>query len=352
MRGSLTINLEALAANWEFFRKTAGGSECAGVIKANGYGLGLSTVAPALWDAGARSFFVARLEEGIQARNCLPKGATIFVLDGVFDGEIDETLAASLVPILNTPAQVTLWLAQGVGAPCGLHLDTGMNRLGLSPEEAESLNESAEALNLALVMSHLACSSDPESPINKAQRDAFARLAMALPYAPLSLANSGGALLGIDYCFDMIRPGIGVYGGGPFDQIAVPLQPVVTMTAPILSVRDVGPGDSVGYGATWTADRRRRIATVALGYADGFLRTGSSRGFAVLNGAVCPIVGRISMDLIGLDVTGAGKGAIEGAQMEFLGSAAPIDAQAQACGTIPYELLVRMGDRFERTIIG
>jgi len=291
------------------------------------------------------------LEEGQSARRCLPKGATIFVLDGVFNSEIDDFRASDLVPILNTPSQIMLWLEHGGGAPCGLHLDTGMNRLGLSPEEAERCGESADGLNLALVMSHLACSSDPENPMNKAQRDSFAKSAMSLPYAPLSLANSGGALLGIDYCFDMIRPGIGVYGGGPFDQIAVPLQPVVTLTSPILSVRDVGPGDSVGYGATWTADRRRRIATVALGYADGFLRTGSSRGFAVLDGAVCPIVGRISMDLIGLDVTGAGKGAVEGAHMEFLGSAAPIDAQAQACGTIPYELLVRMGDRFERRVI-
>ena len=198
-------------------------------------------------------------------------------------------------------------------------------------------------------MSHLACASDPKHPKNAMQLDDFLAAAARLPQAPLSIAASAGALLGPAYGLDMIRPGIGLYGGGPFDDVAVPLQPAAILEAPVLQLRSVGPGDTVGYGATWQADRRRLIATVSLGYADGFVRAGSNRGFAVLGGQICPIVGRVSMDLIAIDVTAAGSAAKVGAWCQMLGPAAPIDAQAQACGTIAYELLTRLGSRLKRT---
>ena len=344
----LTIDLGALTRNWDFFAQHADGAECGAVIKANGYGLGQDAVARALQNAGCKTFFVAHLFEGVKARAILGPEATIYVLHGIMSDEAETFLASHLRPVLNDVDQVRLWQAEGLGQPCALHLDSGMNRLGLSEDDLDRLEGDVADLNLALIMSHLACASDPQHPKNGLQRQAFVQMAARLPPAPLSLAASAGTLLDGDYCFDLVRPGIGLYGGGPFDQDAVPLEPVVTLEAPILQVRSVGPGDTIGYGASWQADRRRTIATVALGYADGFLRAGSNRGFAILAGAVCPIVGRVSMDLITLDVTGAGKAAQVGAYVQFLGRAAPLDAQAQALDTIPYEILTRLGDRFER----
>jgi alanine racemase len=344
--------LEALAANYAFFDTQSDGAICSAVIKADGYGLGVARVARTLAQAGCGVFFVAHLGEAITAREALGTGPVIYVLNGLMEGQCEVFLRHDLRPVLNDLDQITYWADQGLGAPAALHVDTGMNRLGISEEDIDPANEALVGVNLALIMSHLACASDPQHPKNQMQRDAFIAAASRLPSAPLSLAASAGILLSGDYCFDLVRPGIGLYGGGPFDIEHVPLTPVATLEAPIIQLRRIGPGDTIGYGASWQADRARTIATLALGYADGFLRTGSSRGFAILGGAVCPIVGRVSMDLITLDVTAAGKAAKIGAYAQFLGRGAPIDAQAQALGTISYELLTRLGGRFERVYVG
>jgi alanine racemase len=351
-RARLTIDLDAIVANWRAFDRAGGGAACAAVVKADAYGLGAAPVARALSAAGCSRFFVAHLEEGLALRKALGPGPRIFVLNGALAHEEDDLLAAELIPVLNDPEQIRRWAMLGEGAPAAIHLDTGMNRLGVAPEEWEDAGEAAEGLTLELVMSHLACASEPQNPMNALQRALFVQAATRFPPAPMSLAASAGALLGPEYAFDLIRPGIGLYGGSPFDDATTDLRAVVTLEAPILQVRDAGPGDTVGYGASWRADRPRRIATIAWGYADGYLRSASSRGFGVLAGQACPLVGRVSMDLITLDVTAAGPAAEPGALVELLGPNAPLDAQAQAAQTIPYELLTRLGGRAVRRWIG
>jgi alanine racemase len=348
----LSIDLDGLASNWAFFARQCGDAVCSGVVKANGYGLGMSRVMQRLAKEGCSTFFVAHLGEGITARAALGAGPVIYVLNGLMAGQYAVFHEHDLRPVLNDLGQIDDWRETGLGAPAALHVDTGMNRLGISEDDIDAANEALTGVNLSLIMSHLACASDPQHPKNGMQRDAFVAAAARLPPAPLSLAASAGILLEGDYCFDLVRPGIGLYGGGPFDVEHVPLVPVATLEVPILQLRRIGPGDTVGYGAVWQADRAKTIATVALGYADGFLRSGSSRGFAILGGAVCPIIGRVSMDLITLDVTAAGKAAKVGAFAQFLGRAAPIDAQAQALDTISYELLTGLGRRFERVYVG
>jgi alanine racemase len=348
-QSQLRIDLGALTRNWAFFADKAHGAHCAAVIKANAYGLGMAPVAKALAEAGCDTYFVAHSFEGRQARQVLGPKPRIFVLNGPSSNEAEMYLEAGLTPVLNSLEHIVWWQTYGQGRPAAVHLDTGMNRLGLSEDDLDQAIEPLKSIHLALIMSHLACASDPEHPKNEMQRKAFLAMAAQLPEAPLSLAATGGTLLGGGYCLDLVRPGIGLYGGSPFDRHSVALEPVVTLEAPILQLRNVGPGDTVGYGASWQADRRRTIATIALGYADGFLRSGSNKGFAIVAGAVCPIVGRVSMDLLSLDVTGAGSNAKVGKMAQFLGRAAPLDAQAQALDTISYEILTRLGDRFERT---
>jgi alanine racemase len=350
----IEIDPEALVSNWRFFGAQAPGARCAAVVKADAYGTGVEVAVPALAEAGCDTFFVAHRTEGEAVRRLVPDaGSRVFVLNGALPGEEVALAQAGLIPVLNTVGQLERWLDRAPGAAAAVHVDTGLNRLGLAPDEAVARADLIEALAPELILSHLACASDPEHPKNAMQRQLFVETAAQLPPAPLSLAASAGVLLGPDYHFDLVRPGIGLYGGGPFDQAHVPLAPVVRLRAPVLQVRQVGPGDTVGYGATWEADRRKSVAIVALGYADGFLRSGSSRGFGVVRGAVLPILGRVSMDLIALDATlamGAGGGLAEGDLIEFLGPAAPLDAQAQACGTIPYELLTGLSRRAARRL--
>ena len=352
-QATLTISTSGLAANYRFFQECAVGATCASVVKADGYGLGAQWAVETLLEAGCDTFFVAHLEEAIALQDGLGDrlvNARLLVLNGVSDHEVPAFRDRGILPVLNSLEQVGLWVRTAPGYTAAVHVDTGMNRLGIPEENWDDTSHLLSATPLALIISHLACASTPEHPLNDLQRQQFLSAATRLPPAPLSLAASAGALLGSDFAFDLIRPGIGLYGGGPLDDQPVPLSVVATLEAPILQIRQLGPGDQVGYGATWQADRRRTMAVVALGYADGLLRTGSNRGFGVLGGAVCPIIGRVSMDLIALDVTDAGSAARVGAMVEFLGPAAPLDAQAQACGTIPYELLTGLGRRFRRTV--
>jgi alanine racemase len=304
------------------------------VVKADGYGLGADTIAPALAAAGTRTFFVATLGEGLALRALLGAGVAIYVFNGPAPGEAETYRQADLVPALNSPAQIALWDAS---APHALHVDTGMNRLGLKPHELHAARE----LRPLMVMSHLACASDPAHPMNAVQRARFTEIAAQYPAAKRSLAASGGIMLGRDYTFDLTRPGIGLYGGGALDEANPQLATVATLEAPILQAFDLPAGASVGYGATFTAASPLRAATVALGYADGWLRSLSGSGYGHIGGATCPLLGRVSMDLVTIDISAA-PNAREGDFVEFLGPNVKLDDVAARAGTISYEVLTNL----------
>lgn len=259
--------------------------------------------------------------------------------------DIDVMQANKLTPVLNSLAQIKAWEGR---APAALHIDTGMNRLGIGPEELPHAMSALKDTSLALVMSHLACSSDVKHELNATQLRRFIDASMLFPRAPLSLAATAGALIGADYHFDLVRPGIGLYGSGALDADNPTLAAAAIIEAPILQVRDVEAGETFGYGATFIAAQKMRTATVALGYADGYLRSLSGRGYGVLAGAKRPILGRVSMDLIIIDVTGCAE-AQPGAMVEFLGPNAPLDDIAQLAGTAPYEILTTFAGTVRKT---
>lgn len=333
----MRVDLDAIAANWR--RYASLGPQAAAVIKADAYGLGAERVAPALAAAGACTFFAATFEEAIRARAALGAGPSIFVLEGLVE-PADAYVAAGLQPILNSPAEIARWISSSAACPFAVHIDTGMNRLGLRLEEVGAAAAALAAARPSLVMSHLACASDPLHPMNALQRQRFVEAASAFPAAPLSLSASAGAMLGPDFGFDLTRPGVGLYGDAGFDQPHGPaLSPAFTLEAPILQVRTVLPGETVGYGATFVAQQLCKIATIAVGYADGVLRALSGRGYGMLSGRRCEMRGRVSMDLLSLDVTLAGDAAQVGAMVELIGPAAPLHEAARLAGTSSYELL-------------
>jgi len=358
----LTVDLRAIAANWTALDRMSGGAETAAAVKADGYGCGIAPVGRTLLRAGARTFFVAQTAEGTALRSAVGPEPVIYVLggypvSGTFShapagpahpagaDDTEEAAAfsrADLRPVLNGPEQVAAWIA-GPDGPCALQLDTGMNRLGLEAGELAALDRLPG--RTALIMSHLACSDDPGHPMNAEQLGAFRAMTAALD-APCSLAATGGTLLGGDYHFDMVRPGIGLYGGLPFADAA----PVVTLEVPILQVREVAPGEAVGYGASWRARRPTRIATISAGYADGLHRLMSSRARAFVDGVPCGFAGRVSMDLIGLDVTDA-PAARAGGFVEILGPDQGVDTLAAAADTIGYEVLTALGLRYARRYV-
>ncbi len=357
-RAVLRINLAAIRANWRLFAALPGGAKSANIetgatIKADAYGLGAARIGPALHAEGCRTFFVAQVQEGAALRAVLGGEAAIYVYNGPTEGALETIRTHDLIPVLNSPEQIALWRGSsgggGDGGPCALHLDTGMNRLGLSPDQARALAASAHGLDLKLVMSHLACADTPDHPMNAAQLARFRELSALFPGVRRSLSGSAGALLGADYRFDLIRPGVGLYGGLPPNPAAPGLSPAATIEAPILMLRDVRAGETIGYDAAFTAPSDMRIAIAALGYADGLMRAASSGAphgaYGLIEGARAPLIGRVSMDLCALDVTGIGA-ARRGARAEFLGPA--LADTARAAGTIPYELLTRLGQRFAR----
>lgn len=356
---SLTIDLGAVAENYRRIAKEAGAAQTAACVKADAYGLGMEKVAPVLAEAGCADFFVAEPLEGVQLRALLPQ-ARIYVLDGFFPGAGPLYADHKLVPVLATRAQIEDWLAftQSAGKlPAGLHLDTGINRLGLEKDEAGWLlaNEAARrALDVDLVMSHLACAEEPESEMNKRQLERFAAFRAAFPKARASLCNTAGVFLGPDYHFDLVRPGIGLYGGNPMhEHRESPFKPVVYASGRILQVRHLEAGETVGYGATFTAPGPMRIATIAVGYGDGFFRrVGDQKPQAevVICGRRVPLAGRVSMDLITADVSALPKDLPKvGDMAEILGARVSIDHLATAAGTIGYEVLTRLGNRYHRT---
>jgi alanine racemase len=331
----LTIDTAAIAENWRFFKRAAPSAAIAAVVKADAYGLGAEDASRALAEAGARAFFTATAAEALAVRAALGEGPQIFVLNGPTGADCEAMQSARLTPVLNSLAQIKLWDARG---PMALHIDTGMNRLGIGPEELAHAAIALKNATLTLVMSHLACASDVKHPMNALQRTRFVDAATLFPKAPLSLASTGGILIGADYHFDLVRPGVGLYGSGGLDSDNPKLAVAATVEAPILQLRDIEAGETFGYGATQTADKKMRAATIALGYADGYLRSLSGRGFGVFAGARLPILGRVSMDLIIVDVTSCAE-AREGAMVEFLGPNAPLEEIAALAGTAPYELL-------------
>jgi alanine racemase len=328
----LTVSPGAVVSNWRYFAGLS--AEAAAVVKADGYGLGAEVLASALASAGARSFFVAALGEGLTLRRVLGDAPTIHVLNGPAPEDVPALRAARLTPVLNSPAQIANWANAG---ECALHVDTGMNRLGLKIGELSA----AEGLRPSLVMSHLACASTPNDPLNAVQRARFIEIAERFPGARRSLAASAGALLGRDYAFDLSRPGIGLYGGGALDKDNPSLAVAAVLEAPILQTFEVEAGETVGYGATFTAPRRLRAATCALGYADGWLRSLSGGGYGIIRGASCPLLGRVSMDLVTLDISAAPEARV-GEMVQFLGADAKLDDVAARAGTISYEVLTNL----------
>ena len=349
---TLTINLAALVENWRMIARNASPAECGATIKADGYGCGACEVARALWAAGCRTFFVALPMEGKQVRDALPE-AVIYVLDGLFAGQADFYIANNLRPSLVSPEDLSEWADAADGKhKAAIHIDTGINRLGFDRAQAEVLAGDAELMSragLCLLMSHLASGDDETNASNARQRDLFAGLRKLFPGLPASLANAPGTFLGPDFSHDLVRPGVALYGGNPLSGKPNPMQPVVSLTAPVLQVRDVAAGDGVGYGATWRADRRSRIAIVGVGYADGLMRAMSDPAKICIAGQTAPIVGRVSMDMITIDVTDTDPEHVHrGTKVELLGTNIGIDDWAHWSGTLPYEILTSLGRRYAK----
>lgn len=365
----LTIDLGALAENWRTLQKASGKARTGAAVKGDGYGLGIEAVVPALYDAGCRDLFVATPDEGMLARQFAPD-ARIFVLAGVWPGVESQFFSHDLVPVLVSEEQIACWtnaVAFDEERPCALMVDTGMNRLGLSVEEALALADDPTrpaSFSPVLLMSHLACASDPSNALNRKQLQAFQMLAKAYEGVDSSLANSPGIHLGPEYHFDVTRPGIAIYGGEALDGVKNPSRPVVTAETRILQIRHAKAGEPVSYGATHVLARDSRLAIVSTGYADGYHRALSGSGvplrqavheggFGFVAGRRVPVAGRITMDLTIFDVTDVPENEIQaGDYIELFGAHILLDEAARAAGTIGYELLTSLGNRYQRAYIG
>ncbi|MEH3107923.1 MAG: alanine racemase [Sphingomonas fennica] len=350
----LTIDLAAVAANYRLIAARAAPAAVGGVVKADGYGLGAERIAAVLAREGCRDFFVATLDEAIALAPALAAEARLFVLNGLVRGAEGRAAAIGAIPVLNSVEQVADWAAAAPGRAAAIQIDSGMSRLGLSPGDALALAGDARrmaALNPLLLMSHLAAADVPGAAANAAQAARFAQVAAAFPGVPRSLANSGGVLLG-GLAHDLVRPGIALYGGAP-QAGPNPMRGVVTLEARIVQLRDVGAGTGVGYGLDWVAARPSRIATVGVGYADGWPRALGNVGAVAIGGRRVPIVGRVSMDSMTLDVTDVDGTALAGDfPVQLIGPDRPLDAVAAEAGTIAYEILTRAGPRYARRYRG
>ncbi|MCT4608151.1 MAG: alanine racemase [Pelagimonas sp.] len=341
-QGKLTIDLQALCANWQDLQSMSQG-ETAAVVKADAYGLGADRVAPALAEAGARTFFVAAAEEGVEVRAVLGPGPNICVFSGHMPGDTDLIRDAQLTPMINSIDQMLMHVEALPGHAFGIQLDSGMNRLGMEEAEWSALRDIALAQNPFLVMSHLACADDPDHPMNSYQLNTFRAMTDGID-APRSLSATGGILLGADYHFDMTRPGVGIYGGMPF----VDARPVVRLELPVIQTRDVLPGETVGYSNTWKAETPTRVATLASGYADGIIRAMGDGAYLWAGETRCKVLGRISMDMTAVDVTHV-SGAPD--SLELLGQHQSVDTAADWAGTIGYEILTSLGHRYDRVYL-
>lgn len=343
--GHLTIDLSAIRANWRALDAMSGPDVVTGAcVKADGYGLGAADVARALAAEGCQRFYVAVASEALALRKALGEAPEIAVFSGHMTGDAETLRAANAIPMLNAPEQIARHRADLPGHAFGVQLDTGMNRLGLEPADWAGERDALLAEGPVLVMSHLACADEPDHDMNAVQLAAFRGMTDGID-APRSLAATGGILLGSDYHFDATRPGIGLYGAAPFGDAL----PVVTLSVPIIQTRSLSPGETVGYGNSWTATEPARIATIAVGYADGFIRSGSNIATVWAGDTPCPIRGRVSMDLITVDVTHLDD---EPAALDLIGPMQGVDALADQIGTIGYEILTSLGARYERRYLG
>ncbi len=361
--GRLTVDLTALARNWRALDKVSGSALTGAVVKANGYGMGLEPAGRALQAAGARFFFVATPDEGVRLRKALPQ-AHIFILGGLFPGAAPLYVAERLMPALSSVPMLEEWLAicaqHGEAFPACLHFDTGMNRLGFRLSEAPLVKRMIDYLGFQpqMIMSHLACADTPAHEKNRTQLALFNSVMQQFPGLPASLANSAGLMTGREYHFQMVRPGIALFGGRAVNGRRNPMSPVATLEMPILQIREAKTGETVGYGAAQTLARDSRIAIVAVGYADGFQRALSATnahvgGKGFVRGRLVPVVGRVSMDLTAFDLTDLGDDLpAPGELVELMGANVPVDEQADAAGTIGYELLTSLKGRYERTYLG
>lgn len=360
----LTIDLGALADNYRDLRNRTQPAECAAVVKADAYGLGMAQAAAVLWRSGCRTYFVATIAEAVDLRAILPE-AVIYVLNGLLAGTAATFHAHGLRPVLNSAQEVRDWAGYcahaGEALPCAIHVDTGMNRLGLSQRDLDEIRDVAalwQAVALTLVMSHLACADDHSHAKNAQQRALFETLRALFPETMASLSNSAGILLGRDYHYDLVRPGVALYGGHPRRQGDNPFRAVVHLMGRILQVREAAPGQTVGYGATRTLRRPTRVAVVSAGYADGLFRAlsagdGETGLTAYLGPYAVPVLGRVSMDLICVDVTDVPAPYCQrGAWIELLGPNVSAHAMAAQAGTIDYEVLTSLGTRATRRYIG
>jgi alanine racemase len=361
--GVLTVDLDAIVANWRKLEKTAVPAECAGVVKADAYGCGTGPVARALAGAGCKTFFVASLDEAVAARAAVPQAA-LYVLDGFFQNCGDGYAKIDARPVIGDLNELAEWdvfcRRSGWTGGAAIHIDTGMNRLGLTIAEAQGIIPRINAGDhgITLVMSHLACSELLNHPLNAKQLASFREIASLFAGVPASLSNSSGVFLGAQFQFDMVRPGAALYGVNPTPEADNPMQPVVDLKARIVQVRNVDKGETVGYGGTWTARRPTKLAIVSAGYADGYFRAGSSndgtRGAEVIvAGKRCPVAGRVSMDLIAVDVTDLEKNAARrGHMVTLIGEGITVDELAHHFGTIGYEVLTSLGPRYARVYRG
>lgn len=361
--GVLTVDLDAIVANWRKLEKSAVPAECAGVVKANAYGCGADQVARALSNAGCKTFFVATLDEAAVVRAAAPTAA-IYVLDGFFQNTGDAYARIDCRPVIGDLNELAEWdvfcRRTGWAGGAAIHIDTGMNRLGLTVAEAQGIVPRIHAGDhgITLVMSHLASAELLNNPANAKQLAAFREVASAFSGVPASLANSSGVFLGSQFQYDLVRPGAAVYGINPTPEADNPMQPVVELKARIVQIRNLERGETVGYGGTWTARRPTRLAIISAGYADGYFRAASAndgtRGAeVVVAGKRCPVAGRISMDLTAIDVTDLDKTAARrGHLVTLIGEGITVDELAHHFGTIGYEVLTSLGKRYARIYKG
>ncbi len=354
----LTIDLDAIAANYRQLRDRLDSTACGAVVKADAYGLGIEQVAPTLARAGCDTFFVAQIEEGITLRRILPDVA-IHILNGLMPGSEKVFAEHRLIPVLNSIQEINAWTQfrkTTAGPLADLHIDTGMTRLGIDLREAETLaadRSRLAGLDLALVMSHLTCSEQPDSPLNRQQLETFRAIRSVFGSTQASLANSSGIFLGPEFHFDIARPGAALFGITPQIGTPNPMAQVIRLQGKILQVRDIDSPRTVGYGATHRATSGGRIATVAVGYADGYLRSLSNAGGGYIGGIRVPVVGRVSMDLITLDVTDVPTDLTRpGALVDLIGPDNPLDTLAREAGTNEYEILTALGPRYHRVYKG
>lgn len=361
--GVIVVDLDQIGANWQALAQRVAPAGCGAVVKADAYGLGAARVIPALYEAGCRNFFVATQAEAKAAIALVP-GATVYVLDGLLPGCARELAALGVRPVMASLDEARAWAAlastDSSTPPAALHVDTGLNRLGMGEADFAALLADAglmRRLDVALIISHLACADDAHHAMNREQLAAFSRLRAQLPRARASLAASDGLMLGKEFHFDLVRPGYALYGGQAAAQRA-PVKPVVRVSARILQVQDIPAGGRVGYSATYRTRSQRRIATIAAGYADGVLRHASSSdgetgGAVAIRGKLAPIVGRVSMDLITVDITDLGDPApVRGDFVDLIGPDLPLEVVGLRAKTIGYEVLTGLGRRFHRIYRG